>query len=87
MGLTGGSASGKSSISKRLEKLGAKIVDCDKLGHKAYEKGTDCLIKVVQAFGNDILDQEGNIDRRALGAKVFGNPGKFYTTRAFSRKV
>ncbi|TRY68647.1 hypothetical protein TCAL_07684 [Tigriopus californicus] len=73
VGLTGGSASGKSSISRRLEKLGAKIVDCDKLGHKAYQKGTDCLDQVVQAFGADILDQEGNIDRRVLGSKVFGN--------------
>ena len=50
------------------------IVDCDKLGHKAYEKGTECLRKVAEAFGEDILDDEGQIIRAKLGQKVFGGP-------------
>ena len=69
--MTGGTASGKSSICKRLEGLGAKIVDCDKLGHQAYVKGTAVLDQIVQTFGADVLTADGEIDRRALGAKVF----------------
>ncbi|XP_047486498.1 bifunctional coenzyme A synthase-like [Penaeus chinensis] len=73
IGLTGGSASGKSSVAKRFQKLGAGIVDCDKLGHEAYKKGTDCYNKLIQEFGKDIVASDGEINRRALGPKVFNN--------------
>lgn len=73
IGLTGGSASGKSSVAKRFQKLGAGVVDCDKLGHEAYKKSTDCYNKLVQEFGNDIVASDGEINRRALGPKVFNN--------------
>ncbi len=76
IGLAGGSASGKSTMSKRLEKLGAAVVDCDGLGHKAYEPGTECFGKVVEAFGEEILDEAGKINRAALGRKVFGDSGE-----------
>ena len=51
IGLTGGIASGKSSVCKRLEGLGAKVINCDKLGHKAYEPGTKAYKQVIQEFG------------------------------------
>jgi len=70
---TGGIASGKSSIANRLQKLGAHIIDCDKLGHKAYEPGTATFDKVVQRFGGDIVSRAGTIDRKILAAKVFSN--------------
>ena len=74
IGLTGGIASGKTSVSHRLEKLGAKIIDNDKLGHRVYEKGTVGFKEIVDRFGNDVVDQSsGEIDRKKLGAKVFGN--------------
>ncbi|XP_042864123.1 bifunctional coenzyme A synthase-like [Penaeus japonicus] len=73
IGLTGGSAGGKSSVAKRFQKLGAGVVDCDKLGHEAYKKGTDCYDKLVQEFGSDIVAGDGEINRRALGPKVFNN--------------
>lgn len=73
IGLTGGSASGKSSVAKRFQKLGAGIVDCDKLGHETYRKGTDCYNKLIQEFGEDIVASDGEINRRALGPKVFNN--------------
>lgn len=77
IGLTGCSASGKSSMSGRLSKLGAWVVDCDQLGHSAYEPGTPCFEKVADAFGRDVVvDQEGKIDRAALGRMVIGNSGK-----------
>ncbi len=75
MGLTGGIASGKSSIARRLERLGAAIVDCDKLGHLAYSKDSDCFRQIVETFGQDVVNQDtGEVDRKKLGPKVFGNP-------------
>ncbi len=74
IGLTGGIASGKSTAARYLEKLGARIVDCDQLGHRAYEPGTVSFAAVKSTFGDDVVSERGLIDRRALGAKVFGKP-------------
>lgn len=71
IGLTGGSSSGKSSVAKRFAKLGAGVVDCDILGHKAYKKDTNCYIKLIETFGSDIVDIDGEINRKVLGTKVF----------------
>ncbi|XP_077359806.1 bifunctional coenzyme A synthase [Festucalex cinctus] len=72
IGLTGGSGSGKSSVAKRLEDLGAVRIDCDKLGHQVYEPGAAAYRRVVEEFGADILTEDKSINRRALGKKVFG---------------
>ena len=71
IGLTGGIASGKSSICKHLQSHGAVIIDCDKLGHVAYEPGTTAFKKVVDCFGADVVSQEGSIDRKVLASRVF----------------
>ncbi|XP_022598720.1 bifunctional coenzyme A synthase [Seriola dumerili] len=73
IGLTGGSGSGKSSIAKQLEALGAVRIDCDKLGHEVYQPGTAAYHRVVEEFGSDILNEDNTINRRALGKKVFGD--------------
>jgi phosphopantetheine adenylyltransferase/dephospho-CoA kinase len=74
IGLTGGIASGKSTAAHYLRDRGAHVIDADRLGHRAYEPGTQAHGEVVEAFGADVLDSSGGIDRKALGAKVFGNP-------------
>ena len=74
VGLTGGIASGKSAVSAMLAARGALIIDADKVGHEAYAPGSDCYREVVEAFGADIVGADGQIDRKALGAKVFGAP-------------
>ncbi|XP_041938306.1 bifunctional coenzyme A synthase [Alosa sapidissima] len=74
IGLTGGSGSGKSSIARRLETLGAARIDSDQLGHETYLPGAVAYQKVVQEFGTDILNEDKTINRRMLGRKVFGNP-------------
>jgi dephospho-CoA kinase len=74
IGLTGGIASGKSAVSAMLAGHGALIIDADKVGHEAYAPGSDCYRDVIAAFGNDIVGADGQIDRKALGAKVFGAP-------------
>ena len=73
IGLTGGIASGKSAITQWLAKQGAYVIDADKLGHRAYESGSRAFDEVVETFGNDIVGDDGEVDRRALGSKVFGN--------------
>lgn len=73
IGLTGGSGSGKSSIARRLEALGAIRIDCDKLGHEVYQPGTAAYHRVLDEFGSDLLNEDKTINRRALGRKVFGN--------------
>ena len=73
VGLTGGIASGKSTAATLLGQLGAHIIDADVLGHQAYNPGTSAFQTVVKTFGEDIVADDGTIDRRALGSKVFGN--------------
>lgn len=74
IGLTGGIASGKSLVSQQLVELGAVVVDADKLGHETYRQGTETHRAVAEAFGPEIVGPDGEIDRGALGAKVFGDP-------------
>lgn len=74
IGLTGGIASGKSTVAGQMHELGAHVIDGDRLGHRVYEPGTAGFQKVVNAFGHDIVGKDGTIDRRVLGGKVFGAP-------------
>ena len=74
IGLTGGIASGKSTAASHLRELGAEVIDADLLGHRIYEPGTRGFENVVRAFGDDIVAEDGTIDRRVLGGKVFGKP-------------
>ncbi|MEC8076016.1 MAG: dephospho-CoA kinase [Pseudomonadota bacterium] len=73
IGLTGGIASGKSTVAQALGDRGAYIIYADKLGHTAYLAGSGAFDQVVSAFGTDIVADDGEIDRRKLGGKVFGN--------------
>ena len=74
IGLTGGIASGKSTAANLLGELGAHVIDADKLGHNAYTKGSDTFNSVVSVFGQDTVGDDGEIDRKVLGSKVFGSP-------------
>jgi dephospho-CoA kinase len=72
--LTGGIATGKSHVRATLESLGAPTIDSDVLARKAVQPGTAGLDAVVRRFGADILDADGTLDRRKLGAIVFADP-------------
>ncbi|MEM7406846.1 MAG: dephospho-CoA kinase [Pseudomonadota bacterium] len=76
LGLTGGIASGKSTAARHLADLGAVHLDADRLGHRAYEPGTPGFDAVVAEFGDHIVGQDGQIDRKALGGEVFGKPDR-----------
>ncbi len=76
IGLTGGIASGKSVVSQMLAERGALVIDADKVGHEAYAPGSGCYEAVIAAFGRDVVGADGQIDRKALGGKVFGAPAE-----------
>jgi dephospho-CoA kinase len=76
IGLTGGIGSGKSTVAAMLGELGAVVIDADKVGHEVYLPGTDGFRRVVEAFGAAIVAPDGTIDRRRLGARVFGDPAE-----------
>ncbi|MBF8435902.1 dephospho-CoA kinase [Halanaerobiaceae bacterium Z-7014] len=73
LGLTGGIASGKTTAANFLESLGAKIIDADKIAHKIMKPEGSAYSDVVQFFGNNILNEDGSIDRKKLGEIVFNN--------------
>lgn len=76
VGLTGGIASGKSTVSAILTELGAVVVDADLLAREAVARGSDGLAEVVAAFGPELLTAEGDLDRPALGAIVFADEAR-----------
>ena len=75
-GLTGGIACGKSTTARFLERLGAKVVDADRVGHGLLQASNPVHQKVVRRFGAEILRPDGDIDRGRLGAIVFNDPQK-----------
>lgn len=73
IGLTGGIASGKSTVAETLRDLGAIIVDADQLSREVVAAGTDGLAEVAAAFGPEVIDDHGEMDRAAVGAVVFAD--------------
>ncbi|GAA1751711.1 dephospho-CoA kinase [Kocuria aegyptia] len=75
IGLTGGIASGKSTVSRRLMELGATVIDADAIARALQEPGRPGLDGIVEEFGPSVLTPGGRLDRAALGARVFADPG------------
>ena len=71
IGLTGPTGAGKSSACAICKELGIKHIDCDIIARKATEKGEEGLLAVVKAFGEDILNADGTLNRKALAEKAF----------------
>src|SRR3990172_7070910 len=76
VGLTGGIGSGKSTVSRMFRDLSCLIIDADLLAREVVEPGEPAYAKIVAEFGKQILDAEGQIDRKKLGAVVFGDAAK-----------
>ncbi len=72
--LTGGIASGKSTIARRLASRGAVIVDADQIVRDVQAPGSPVLQRIAQTFGAEVLNADGSLDRAALGSRVFGDP-------------
>jgi len=75
IGILGGIGSGKSTVAEELAKLGCKVIDADKIGHKALDK-KDVRQKIIGLFGEGILGPSGRIDRRKLSDIVFADADK-----------
>ncbi|MCK4547355.1 MAG: dephospho-CoA kinase [Candidatus Eisenbacteria sp.] len=73
VGITGGIASGKTTIAKELEKLGAVLVDADQIGHDVVDNVAEVRDRLREAFGDSIFDAQDRIDRSRLGERVFGD--------------
>jgi dephospho-CoA kinase len=74
VGLTGGIASGKSTVAKRFVEHGAVHIDADALSREVVERGTSGLSEVARQFGPAVLTEDGALDRMALGGIVFADP-------------
>lgn len=76
IGLTGGIASGKSTVSRHLAKLGAIILDADQIAREIVAPGKPALQEIVKEFGEDVLLPDGSLDRSRLGKLVFADKAK-----------
>ncbi len=75
IGLTGGIASGKSLVARFLREMGAHVIDADAVAREVVAPGTEALREIVRAFGASVVTEGGVLDRKALGALVFADPG------------
>ncbi len=82
IGLTGNIASGKSTVSRRLAELGARVIDADVLAREAVAPGTTGLAAVVAHFGDAMLRPDGTLDRGRLRARVFSDPAELAALNA-----
>lgn len=76
IGLTGGIASGKSSVTKILRSMGYFVVDADAIVHDLYRPGTKVYSQILSAFGPEILNPDQSLDRKKISERVFVNPAQ-----------
>lgn len=76
VGLTGGIATGKTTVARMLKELGAVVISADEVVHRLMDPGTEAWHEIVAEFGQGILASDGSIDRKILGEIVFRNPEK-----------
>ena len=87
IGLTGGIASGKSTVIQYLRYQGYPVIDADKLGHKVLEPGNPGYSKVVEKFGAGILNKDKSVNRLILGGIVFSDPSKLHALNEISHPL
>jgi len=81
-GLTGGAASGKSTVARMFQDLRTRIIDADRIGHEMLRSSSPASVEILRQFGKGILDDSGEIDRSRLGRIVFGDPQKLQQLNA-----
>lgn len=87
IGLTGGIGTGKSTVSGMLRQLGATVVDADEAARAVVEPGTEGLARIVEAFGPEVLQPDGRLDRARLAAVVFSDPDRRATLNAITHPL
>lgn len=86
LGLTGGSGTGKSTASKYFSQKGFLVLDSDKIAHKVCTKGEKCMEEIVDAFGEAVVDSDGNLNRAVMREIVFKNKEKLELLNAITHK-
>lgn len=86
IGITGGIGSGKSTVARILRVLGAKVIDADKIAREVTAKGQPALDEIVEYFGKDILNEDGELDRKKLGKIVFEDKEKLKVLNSITHK-
>lgn len=86
IGITGGTGAGKSTVCAELKKRGAEIIDADAISRQVSQKGGIAFGEIVEAFGTEILDEMGEIDRKALGKIVFNDEEKLSLLNQITHK-
>ena len=84
IGLTGGIGSGKSTVAKVLEEEGAAVLSADLLGHEVYLPGKPAYDEIIEAFGREVVAEDGTIDRKKLGPIVFSDPANLAKLNAIT---
>ena len=84
VGLTGGIGTGKSVVTEILREQGVVILDADRVGHEVYLPGQPGYEEIVAEFGQDVVAEDGTIDRRKLGPIVFSSPDKLARLNAIT---
>lgn len=87
VGLTGGIASGKSTVADLLRRKGARVIDADRIGQASYRPGGPAYDRVIERFGEGILDESGEVDRRRLSDIVFSDPEALKDLNAITHPV
>ena len=87
IGLTGGIASGKSTVIQYIRYQGYPVIDADKLGHKILESGNPGYGKVIEKFGKGILNKDKTVNRLILGGIVFSDPSKLKALNEISHPI
>ncbi|MDE6182368.1 MAG: dephospho-CoA kinase [Eubacteriales bacterium] len=86
IGLTGGSGCGKTTVANILKEIGGYIIDADKIAHNIIQKGEKAYYEIINAFGEKILTNEKNIDRKILGNIVFSEKEKLNILNSITHK-
>jgi dephospho-CoA kinase len=86
IGVTGGIGSGKSTVSRILDEMGAAIIDADVIAREIVQKGQAALNEIVKFFGKDVIDNEGELNRRKLGSLVFNDKDKLESLNKITHK-
>ncbi len=76
VGLTGSIATGKSTVSRMFAHLGARVLDADLLAREVVMPGQPAYLKIVEEFGQSVVQEDGTLDRKGLGAIVFAEPAR-----------
>lgn len=87
IGITGGIASGKSTVVAMIKEAGYQVIDADQVVHQLQEKGGRLYEALKQAFGNEILKEAGDLNRKKLSEMVFSNPSHMATSSAIQNQI